>query len=149
MSHQNNETRTGAPAALSHSADAIASGRLDTLARWLIRRAAAHTPPPLAERLEEEWLADLTERRSSAARLRLALGCCWATSMIARDRRLSSLAIAGGGSTSSRSIATYLPHRCSRAGPHRSSSSFVCISASSTRSRRAWSARWPDCFRNR
>jgi hypothetical protein len=38
-------------------------------------------------RLEEEWLADLTTRPSVFSRLRFALGCCWATMVIAHELR--------------------------------------------------------------
>jgi TonB family protein len=51
----------------------------------LIRRAARSVPPELAERLKEEWLADLCSRRSGASRLRFALGCLWASRVIAHD----------------------------------------------------------------
>jgi len=55
----------------------------DVLARWLIGRAARRAPLPLRERLQEEWLADMASRQGTAARLRLAIGCCWATQVIA------------------------------------------------------------------
>jgi TonB family protein len=58
----------------------------DRLCLWLIRYAARSAPPPLSERLEEEWLADLAERGSTMSRLRFALGCCWATGVIAREQ---------------------------------------------------------------
>jgi hypothetical protein len=48
-------------------------------------RAARRTPPPLAERLEGEWLADRATRRRTCARLRLALGCSWAVRVITQD----------------------------------------------------------------
>jgi protein TonB len=54
-------------------------------AAWLIHRAARHAPPDLSARLEEEWLADLAARSSTLSRLRFALGCSWATRVIARD----------------------------------------------------------------
>jgi TonB family protein len=58
---------------------------VDTLARNLIHRAAHRTPGELRERLAEEWLADMSERRPGFSQLRFALGCCWATSIIARE----------------------------------------------------------------
>jgi TonB family protein len=58
---------------------------VDRLARSLIGRAARGAPDTLSERLEEEWLADLAERHGAISRLRFALGCCWATSVIAHD----------------------------------------------------------------
>jgi hypothetical protein len=46
--------------------------------RWLIHHAARHAPDSVAERLEEEWLADLEARPSgvvaSALHHRLLLG---------------------------------------------------------------------------
>jgi TonB family protein len=55
------------------------------MARWLVHRAARRVPGSLATRLEEEWLADLDARGSRASRLRFAIGCCWATRVIARE----------------------------------------------------------------
>jgi hypothetical protein len=60
----------------------------------LIRRAAHHAPHTLAERLEEEWLADLAAQDSPFARLRFALGCCWATWVIAHEHRAASAPVA-------------------------------------------------------
>jgi hypothetical protein len=60
-------------------------GYFDSLARWLIASAAHHAPPTLAARLEEEWLAVLEEHGGTVTRLRHALGCCWATGVIARE----------------------------------------------------------------
>jgi TonB family protein len=51
----------------------------------LIRRAAHRAPPDLAERLEEEWLADLATRRGPLARALFALGCRWAARSIALE----------------------------------------------------------------
>ncbi len=65
------------------------------LAHRLIVRAAHRAPATLCERLEEEWLADLRSRTSAASRLRLALGCSWATVLIAREFRVPQLAAAG------------------------------------------------------
>jgi TonB family protein len=61
------------------------SAGVEGLAHWLIHRAARSAPAPLAERLEEEWLADLPGRPSTLSRLRFALGCCWATRVIAHE----------------------------------------------------------------
>ncbi len=55
------------------------------LANWLIRRAARRAPPDLAPRLEEEWLADLNAQSGLLPQVRFALGCCWATQVIAHD----------------------------------------------------------------
>jgi hypothetical protein len=65
------------------------------LAHRLIVRAARRAPAALAQRLEEEWLADLGSRTGSPSRLRLALGCCWATAIITRDFRVPQLAASG------------------------------------------------------
>jgi TonB family protein len=68
----------------------------------LVHRAAQRAPDTLSERLEEEWLADMAERRGSFSRLRLALGCYWAThaiarehSVAAREQRVATVAAAG------------------------------------------------------
>lgn len=58
---------------------------LDRLTHVLVIAAARCAPESLATRLEEEWLADLSSRTGSLARLRLALGCCWATRSINRE----------------------------------------------------------------
>ena len=80
---------------------------IDPLAQHLVQRAAHRSPPDLAERLEEEWLADLATRRTALARLRLALGCCWAASVIAREHgtRVAAAATARGP----KAVAAYAP----------------------------------------
>src|ERR1700733_2865426 len=60
-------------------------GRWDRVSQWLVHRAASATPRALAARLEEEWLADIATRPSVFSRLRFALGCCWATMVIAHE----------------------------------------------------------------
>lgn len=77
------------------------SGWGDEVAQRLIRHAARHSPPPLAERLEEEWLADLATRQGQMSRLLLGLGCCWATRIIATEHcaLTMSAATAARGST--------------------------------------------------
>jgi TonB family protein len=69
------------------------------LAHRLIRRAARSAPPAVAERLEEEWSADLAARTGTFSRLRLAIGCWWATGVITRDFAVPQVAAssAGGG----------------------------------------------------
>jgi periplasmic protein TonB len=52
---------------------------------WLIHHAARRAPESLSSRLEEEWFADLESRSSELSRLRFAVGCCWATMVIASD----------------------------------------------------------------
>ncbi len=68
---------------------------LPDLAHRLILRAAQRAPAALAERLTEEWLADLEYRTRLIARLRLAIGCYWATGVIARDFGTPQLATSG------------------------------------------------------
>jgi biopolymer transport protein ExbD len=63
---------------------------LDAIARRVIERAAQRTPATLAERLQEEWLADLSDHRGRMAQLRLALGCYWAAILIKHDCRATS-----------------------------------------------------------
>jgi TonB family protein len=58
---------------------------LDGVIHWLIFHAARRAPESLSARLEEEWLADLASRSSALSRLRFAVGCCWATMVIASD----------------------------------------------------------------
>jgi TonB family protein len=77
---------------------------IDGLSRTLVHRAALRTPETLSERLEEEWLADMAERRGVFSRLRLAIGCYWATYAIARElgareRRVATIAAAGPRAT--------------------------------------------------
>jgi TonB family protein len=69
-----------------------------SLARCLVARAARKAPPGLAERLEEEWLADLMARRGALSRVAFGLGCCWATRVIARE---FGVAAAAAGSSAS------------------------------------------------
>ena len=74
----------------------------DGLARNLIQHAARKTPPLLSERLGEEWLADLTARAGAFSQLRFALGCYWATAVIAHEfgAPLRATAAALGSKTS-------------------------------------------------
>jgi TonB family protein len=58
---------------------------LDGVVHWLIHHATRGAPEALSSRLEEEWLADLETRSSALSRLRFAVGCCWATVVIAGD----------------------------------------------------------------
>ena len=57
---------------------------------WLIHHAARSAPELLSQRLEEEWLADLAVRPSAASRLRFAIGCSWATRVIALEHSMST-----------------------------------------------------------
>jgi hypothetical protein len=63
------------------------------VSHWLIHRAACHAPPSFAERLEEEWLADLAQRSGAVSQLRFALGCCWATWVIAREYQPAAIPV--------------------------------------------------------
>jgi TonB family protein len=67
---------------------------MDKAAGCLVHHAARRAPEPLSQRLEEEWLADLAERRSGFSRLRLGLGCYWATYAIVREQRIAVVAAA-------------------------------------------------------
>jgi hypothetical protein len=57
----------------------------DWIAHRVIGYAARRVPEALAERLEEEWLADLATRRGPVLRLRFAVGCRWAAAVIAHE----------------------------------------------------------------
>jgi len=65
----------------------------EALTHWLIHHAACRAPPDLSERLDEEWRADLAVRSSAGSRLRFALGCCWATSVIVREHGPASVPV--------------------------------------------------------
>jgi len=80
---------------------------IDRVAQRLLKRAARRAPPLLAERLEEEWLADMSARRTSVARLRLAIGCCWAASVIAHEHGTPSVAAATA--RGAKTLAAYAP----------------------------------------
>lgn len=65
---------------------------VDGIAHRLIHRAARRVPDSLSERLKEEWLADFEVQRGAMARLRFALGCCWATNVIAHEHAVAAIA---------------------------------------------------------
>jgi TonB family protein len=94
-------------------------------ARSLIEHAACKAPPALSARLAEEWLADLPARRGAIARLRFALGCCWASRVIAHE--LGAALGATAASTTIRTAALY-----TSTGPsfdsRRSAVSFLIVS---------------------
>jgi TonB family protein len=79
-----------------------------SLARYLVGYAARKTPPGLAERLEEEWLADLMARRGAFSRIAFGLGCCWATRVIARE--FGAAATAGSSASGERLLVGYGGH---------------------------------------
>jgi TonB family protein len=86
------------------------------VAQRLIRRAAHNAPPPLAERLQEEWLADLATRHGQLARVLFGLGCCWATTVIAQEHRALNVSAAASTVTGSAAMTTqvqlpFLPRR--------------------------------------
>jgi TonB family protein len=72
----------------------VHSGWTDGVSQRLIHHAACRAPESLSQRLEEEWLADLAERPSAMSRLCLAIGCCWATGVIAFEYQPSSVPVA-------------------------------------------------------
>jgi TonB family protein len=57
----------------------------DKLMHSIVRSAARQAPSHLAERLEEEWLADLLAQHGTWGQLQFALGCYWATAMITHE----------------------------------------------------------------
>lgn len=73
----------------------------DGMARYLIQHAARKAPAALSERLAEEWLADLSARSGTFSQLRFALGCCWATNVIAHEfgAPVAAVVAASGGKT--------------------------------------------------
>jgi len=89
---------------------------LEQLTRRLIQHAARSAPPSLAQRLEEEWLADLAERRGATSRLRLALGCCWATRVISYEHSAAHGALARPGNWP-KIMAVYAPREPSGLSP--------------------------------
>lgn len=84
-------------------------------AAWLVRHAAASAPPSLAERLVEEWSADLQARRSFISRLLFGLGCCWAVQTIAREFPSGVIAAtAANGNVATASAGFHAPPRWSQ-----------------------------------
>ena len=81
---------------------------IERLAQQLIRRAARWAPAGLAERLEEEWLADCLARPHALAQLRLALGCCWAIRIIAHEH--AAVAAPATSTVRSRTVTTLVQH---------------------------------------
>jgi biopolymer transport protein ExbD len=66
----------------------------DRLIQMLVRSAARRTTGAFADRLEEEWMADLLYRSGRFSRLRFALECHWAATIV--DHDLSAAPVAGG-----------------------------------------------------
>ncbi len=75
------------------------------LAQALVEHAARKAPPALGERLQEEWLADMATRRDGFSQLRFALGCCWATRVIAHE--FLAPVPASGGTLRHRALAVF------------------------------------------
>src|SRR5258708_1564978 len=71
----------------------VHSGWTEGVSHWLIHHAACRAPESLSQRLEEEWLADFAARPSAMSRLRFAIGCCWATQIIALQYQPSSVPV--------------------------------------------------------
>jgi TonB family protein len=85
---------------------------MSSLTHQLIHLAARQAPSDLSERLEEEWLADLTERRGHLSRVLFGLGCCWATTVIAYEHRslnISTASTASGRGTMTAYVTDALP----------------------------------------
>jgi hypothetical protein len=66
----------------------------DRVSHWVIHCAAGRAPECLSSRLEEEWLADSEGRCSAWSRLRFAMGCCWATVVIAHEFQRAAIPVA-------------------------------------------------------
>ena len=87
----------------------VPAGWMEGLGQRLIRHAARRAPESLSQRLEEEWLADWAARPSAMSRLRFALGCCWATQVIAVEFQPSRVAAAAPAAAGS-SMGAYAQH---------------------------------------
>lgn len=82
---------------------------LDSIARRVIERAAHRAPPALAERLQEEWLADSSDHHGRIARLRLALGCYWAAFLIRHEDCAASTPVMTSAAATGMTLAA-IPH---------------------------------------
>ena len=102
---------------LSTQSEESSGGWVNEVAQRLIRHAARNAPPPLAERLEEEWLADMATRQGQVSRLLLGLGCCWATRIIVAEHcalNVSAASAVAGRTTvmaQAQPNPTFLPRR--------------------------------------
>jgi TonB family protein len=79
---------------MSQRNERSAQPAFSSVTHWLIHQAAHRAPEPLASRLEEEWLADLESRTAALSRLRLAVGCCWASLIIVNEYSRNQVAAA-------------------------------------------------------
>jgi TonB family protein len=88
----------------------VPAGWMDGLGQRLIGQAARRAPESLSQRLEEEWLADWAVRTSALSRLRFAMGCCWATQVIAHEFQSSAVPVPSSAVLSQHD-AGYFSHR--------------------------------------
>ncbi|HEY4339858.1 MAG TPA: FecR domain-containing protein [Steroidobacteraceae bacterium] len=58
---------------------------------WIVHRAALSAPDTICHRLEEEWLADLSQLDGVVLQLRFAFGCCRAAIAIRCERFTATL----------------------------------------------------------
>lgn len=82
---------------------------IDGIARRIVQHAARGTPDSLSERLEEEWLAHLESRPGRTAQILFALGCCWATRVIAFEHGEEKVA-AASTPTGQKAMTAYAQH---------------------------------------
>jgi TonB family protein len=82
---------------MSQRNERSAQPTFSSVTHWLIHQAAHRAPETLASRLEEEWLADLESRTAALSRLRLAVGCCWASLIIVNEYSRNQVAAASPG----------------------------------------------------
>lgn len=86
------------------------SAWIDAVAARIVECAARSTPRALSGRLKEEWFADLWERPGPMSRLRFALGCLWAATVISHDHGATGVAATSSG-TSHTTLVAYAPYR--------------------------------------
>jgi TonB family protein len=96
--------------------------QLDRIAEFLISHAARCAPGTLSERLHEEWSADLQSRTSALSRLRFAIGCCWATRVIAYEHQPVLASVTASADVSRAFISAFQFRRFSRR-----SSTFILV----------------------
>jgi hypothetical protein len=70
---------------MSQSNERWTQSELNGVTQWLIHHAALRAPSCLSSRLEEEWFADSESRSSALSRMRFAVGCYWAATVILND----------------------------------------------------------------
>lgn len=98
----------------------------EKVASNLIRRAAQRAPGELPQRLEEEWKAALAHIAQPLPRLWFALGCCWATSVIAHEWRTASvMSMSGTAPHGSALLSGYLNEH----GVSRRSLAFIAVAS--------------------